>query len=197
MDNNDIIFFELWNEKGELIIRSGQMDLLPEELIVNPQENFKAKGFRNAYRKTPKGAVRIIVNEKNEFFQGTASIQRACIIYLSFIPKLKQIETSQRQSFDTIIRRFSHNLIKFQKRFKDNFSRLISDKSRARPYSEFKAEVERRMLENTSVAANDICQMSHRAIDLDAQIETLRIIGGYVDNTGTLLPTDIKKPCID
>ena len=46
---------------------------------------------------------------------------------------------------------------------------------------------------NTSDAANDICQMSHRARDLDAQIETLRIISGYADNTGSFLSTDIKK----
>ncbi len=193
MNKEDIIFFELWNENGDSVCRSGRLDLLPEEFTLRPQDNFKTEGFRNAYRSNAQGSVRIIVSEKNKFFQGTASIQRACSIYLSLLPKLKQIEASQRQSFDTIIRRFSHNLIKFQKRFKDNFSRLISDKSRARPYNEFKIEVERRMVENTSVAANDICQMSHRAIDLDAQIETLRIIGGYADNTGTFLATDLKR----
>ncbi len=193
MDKEDIIFFELWNEKGDIISRSGRLDLLPEEFILNPQKNFKAGGFRNAYRTNSQGSVRIVIDEKNKLFQGIASIQRACVIYLSFIPKLKQIQMSQRQSFDAIIRRFSHNLIKFQKRFKDNFSRLISDKSRARSYADFKNEVEKRIKGNTSVAADDVCQMSHRAIDLDAQIETLRIIGGYADNTGTLLSTDIKK----
>ena len=35
--------------------------------------------------------------------------------------------------------------------------------------------------------------MSHRAKDLDAQIETLRIISGYADNTGSFLPTNLKK----
>lgn len=193
MDSEDIILFELWNEKGDLVVRNGRLDLLPEEFAARTKDNFTIKGFRNAYRANAEGSVRIVVSEKNKFFQGTASIQRACIIYLSFIPKLKQIETSQRQSFDAIIRRFSHNLIKFQTRFKDNFSRLISDKSRARSYADFKGEVERRILENTSVAAHDVCQMSHRAIDLDAQIETLRIIGGYADNTGTFLATDLKR----
>ncbi len=192
-DKDGVTFYELRDKKGSIVAQSGQLDILPESFSIRAQENFSEKGFKNAYREDVNGSVQIIFNEKNELFQGRKAIQRACYVYLSLIPKFKKIELSQRQSFDAIIKRFSHNLIKFQKRFKGNFNRLISDKARARPYVEFKEEVQRRIEENVSVAADDICQMSHRAIDLDAQIETLRIIGGYADHTGTLLPADIER----
>ncbi|MGB8815660.1 MAG: ATP-binding protein [Minisyncoccia bacterium] len=192
-NNEGIIFYELCNDKGVVVARNGQLDTLPEVFSNKPNENFSEKGLKSVYRKNMHGSIYVIFNKESELFQGNKAIQRACDIYLSLIPKFKQIELSQRQHFDVIIRRFSHNLIKFQKRFKDNFNRLISDKARARSYSDFKDEVKRRIEENTSIAADDICQMSHRAIDLDAQIETLRIIGGYADNTGSLLPTDIAK----
>jgi signal transduction histidine kinase len=97
------------------------------------------------------------------------------------IPRLKQSENSHRQRFESINKRFAHNLIKFQTRFKGNFSRLISDSARERPFSEFQEEVRRRIEANTNVAAQDVCQMSHRAVDLDAQIDTLRVISGYAD----------------
>lgn len=193
MVSKEIIFFELCNEKGISVARSGDLHNLPENFTKLANENFSEKGLKNVYRKTEEGSVHLIINTNSESFQGSKAIKRACLIYLSLIPKFKQIEAKQRQSFDAIVRRFSHNLIKFQKRFKDNFDRLISDKARARPYNEFKDEVQRRINENISSAANDVCQMSHRAIDLDAQIETLRIIGGYADNSGTFLPTNLKR----
>ena len=192
-NKNEILYLELKDNKGKVIARHGEPSQFPEKFSEQPNENFTEKGFRNIYREKPKGTLHLIVHFDNEYFQGTKSIMRACEIYFSLIPKFKQIESSQRQSFDAITRRFSHNLINFQKRFKDNFDRLISDKSVARPYKDFKDEVERRIMGNTSDAANDICQMSHRARDLDAQIETLRIISGYADNTGSFLSTDIKK----
>lgn len=192
-NNDDIIFYELRNDKNVVVAQNGRLDTLPECFSIRLRENFSENGLRNAFREDKNGSAHIIFNERSELFQGNKAIQRACSIYLSLIPKFKQIELSHRQSFDAIIRRFAHNLINFQKRFKDNFDRLISDKARARPYSEFKEEVRRRIEENTSVAADDVCQMSHRAIDLDAQIETLRVIGGYADNTGASLPTNIEK----
>lgn len=191
--NDGIIFYELRNDKDVVVARSGYLDNLPEDFSKKTHENFVKKNLRNAYRKNKYGSVHLIVSEKSELFHGRMSAQRTCSVYLSLIPTFKQIETSQRQSFDATIRRFSHNLIKFQKRFKDNFSRLISDKARACPYSEFKEEVKQRIENNTSIAADDICQISHRAIDLDAQIETLRIISGYADSTGTFLPTNIER----
>ncbi|MES2437138.1 MAG: ATP-binding protein [Patescibacteria group bacterium] len=192
-NSEGIIFYELRNFKGNIVARHGQLDLLPDIFSKNNRENFSQKGLKNAFRENANGSIQLIVDENADLFQGSKAIQRACSIYLSLIPKFKEIEVGQRQSFDAIIRRFSHNLIKFQNRFKNNFVRLISDKARARPYAEFTREVKRRIEENTSAAADDVCQMSHRAIDLDAQIETLRIIGGYADNTGTLLPTNIER----
>lgn len=187
------IFFELWDSKGRSIVRHGDYDVIPSSFNSSWNDNFEKDGLRNAYRKTDRGSVRLVIDTKNPAFQGKASIVRACAIYLTLIPKFEQIEAEQRKSFDVIIRRFAHNLIKFQTRFKDNFQRLVSDKSRARPYSEFKDEVKRRIEENTSSAANDVCELSHRAIDLDAQIETLRIIAGYADGTGSFLPANLKK----
>lgn len=188
-----IHFFELCNEKGSVIASRGQLSDFPEKFSISTQENFRENSLRNIYRKNSLGSVHLIVDDKHELFQGSKSVQRACAIYLSLIPKFKLIQQGQKQSSDAVIRRFAHNLIKFQKRFKDNFDRLIPDKSRGRPYSELKTEVENVVKADVGAAADDICQMSHRALDLDAQIETLRIIAGYADNTGTPLSTNIKK----
>lgn len=191
--DDGIVYFELWDSAGTPLAKGGSTEGFHQDLTQKYKSNFVSGSLRNAFRENEHGAVRIVVNKGHPDFQGNRSIRRACGIYLSIIPRIKQFRDSERQHFDSIIRRFAHNLIKFQKRFKDNFARLISDKARARPYKEFHQEVERRIKSNTSIAANDICQMSHRAIDLDAQIETLRILGGYADASGTFLNADLAK----
>lgn len=195
MDPNKdgIHFFELCDERGVAIAHRGKLSDFPEKFSISTQENFREESLKNIYRTNTFGSIHLIVDNNHELFQGKKAIQRACNIYFSLIPKFKLIQQSQRQSSDAVIRRFAHNLIKFQKRFKDNFDRLIPDKSRGRPYAELKSEVEQVVKEDPASAADDICQMSHRALDLDAQIETLRIIAGYADNTGTPLTTNIKK----
>lgn len=180
--NNDVIGFHLWNASGEIIASHGEIDKLSPSFRLRFSENFHEGELRNIYRKTDEGAVQIIAGENSLLFQGNKSITRTCSVYLSFIPYFKQIRTSNRQHFDSIIRRFAHNLIKFQTRFKGNFARLISDTARERTFAEFQEEVKRRIESNTNIAAQDVCQMSHRAVDLDAQIETLRIISGYADS---------------
>ncbi|MCK4947433.1 MAG: ATP-binding protein [Candidatus Aureabacteria bacterium] len=191
--NDGIVYFELWDSAGTLIVKEGSTEQLDPEFILNHKNNFSIGSLRNAYRENEHGSVRVVVDKNHPDFPAGAAVRRACGIYLSLIPRIQQFRDSERQHFDAIIRRFAHNLIKFQKRFKDNFARLISDKARSRPYKDFQKEVERRIKGNTSIAANDICQMSHRAIDLDAQIETLRIIAGYADATGSFLKADISK----
>lgn len=180
-NSDNIIFFQIWDETGKIIAASGNLEKLPIKFIQSETDNYQDSGFRNIYRITELGALRLVVKSNNELFQGSKMVQRICAIYFGLIPYLKQVEGKQRQHFDSIIKRFSHNLIKFQLRFKGNFDRLISDSARSRPFSEFKEEVQRRIEANISMAATDVCQMSHRAIDLDAQIDTLRVISGYAD----------------
>ncbi|MDD4902774.1 MAG: ATP-binding protein [Patescibacteria group bacterium] len=180
-EETGVILFELWDSEDKLVGHTGELDQFPQSFITKAEENFRENGFRNIYRKTDQGSVRLIVRDDDQTFQGTKWVNRGCQIYLSLIPQLKQLEKSQRQHFDSIIKRFAHNLIKFQIRFKGNFSRLISDNARSRPFSEFQEEVKRMIESNTSIAAQDVCQISHRAVDLDAQIETLGIISGYAD----------------
>jgi|GEM_PF-5830932 len=191
--DDGIVHFELWDSAGTLLAKGGSTEGLHQDFILKHKDNFSVGSLRNAFRENEHGSVRVVVNREHSDFQGKTAVRRACGVYLSLIPRLQQSRDSERQHFDSIIRRFAHNLIKFQKRFKDNFARLISDKARARPYKDFQKEVERRIKGNTSTAANDICQMSHRAIDLDAQIETLRIIAGYADASGSFLKADLAK----
>jgi signal transduction histidine kinase len=178
---DDIIAFELW-DKTERQIAKFNIEKLPESIQLRVTQNYSEDNFRNIYRRTDFGAVRLVVNVNNPSFQGTRGVTRGCEIYLSLIPKFKQIEDRQRNQYDILLRRFAHNLIKFQTRFKGNFSRLISDAARSRPFKELKDEVKRRIEQDTDRAAEDVCQMSHRAVDLDAQIDTLRIIAGYADS---------------
>src|SRR5258708_8145347 len=193
--NNKIIFFELRDAADNLVARKGTMKGLPQKFQQNGNENFSDGQYRNIYRKDKNiGSVRIVTKIDDQMFRGAKNIIRICIAYIDFIPILADIKRSHKQSFDSIIKRFAHNLTKFQTRFKGNFSRLISDTARSRPYSEFKSEVKRRIENNIDIAAEDVCQISHRATDLDAQIDTLRIISGYAENSPiTLIKADLQK----
>lgn len=192
-DSEEVVFLELSSDKETVITRTGSLDGLPEKFILSPHDNYAEKHHWNIYRKDARGTVRIVVKDIAPSFQGVKARARAAEIYLSLIPKFKQIEASQRQSFDATVRRFAHNLIRFQVRFKEPFERLMSEKARGRPFSELKAEVQTRIANNISSAADDVATLSLRATDLDAQIETLRVIGGYADNTGSFLSSNLKK----
>ena len=195
MDDDGIIFFELWDEKDKKIANVGEIDALPPSFHSKVEENFTESGLRNAYRKTAQGAVRMVIRANSPLLQGTKAISRACAIYITLVPKFQKIVQSERQHSDTIITRFAHNLTKFQTRFKGNFNRLVSDKARARPYAELREEVKNNIKANLDAAADDVSQMSHRAVDLDAQIETLRIISGFADTSAPTSPvrTDLRR----
>src|SRR3989344_6564142 len=95
-DNDGIVFFELKDEKGSVVARQGKLEALPEKFSLNSQENFSEQGLRNAFRKNDNGSIHLILTDSHELFQGRKSIQRACDIYLSLIPKFKQVALSQR-----------------------------------------------------------------------------------------------------
>ena len=191
-ENDDVVAFQLWDANGKQVVSTGEFQRLPLSFQQRPTENFHESKLRNIYRKKDIGAVRIVTHENDPLFQGTKGVARACAVYLSLIPRFRQIEINQRQHFDSIIKRFTHNLIKFQTRFKGNFNRLISDNARSRPFNELQKEVKARIEGNTSIAAQDVCQMSHRAVDLDAQIDTLRVISGFADSARAESPIRVK-----
>ena len=177
--SNDVIVFELRDKTGRLLANYGDISALPAVFSEKATENFSEGSLRNIYRENEIGSIRVVSNKESSLFPGTRGATRACSVYLSMIPHFRRIENAHRQRFDAVIKRFAHNLIKFQTRFKGNFATLMSDKARSRPFAEFQEEVKRRIDENTLIAARDVCQMSHRAVDLDAQIEALRVISGY------------------
>lgn len=195
MQSDEILLFEIWDSKGQLVVGDGDVSKFSPSFREKVSENFCENGLRNVYRATPEGVVRFITKEDSLSFQGSTSRERACAILLALAPRFKKIRKSERQTYEAVIRRFAHNLIKFQARFKGNFGRLISDTARARPYSELKDEVRRRIETDTDSAANDVCQMSHRALDLDAQITTLRVISGYAEGSqaGTKFKVNLRK----
>lgn len=192
MTSDGVVFFRLRDTTERVVAEYGEERGLPASFPLRPGENFVEAGLRQIYRKTDEGSVRLVVKETSPLFIGNSARARACAVYLSLIPKLRQVERSQRQHFDSIIRRFAHNLIKLQTRFKGNFNRLISDAARSRPFSELQDEVKRRIESNTLMAAQDVCQMSHRAVDLDAQIETLRIISGFAESAAPSSPIKVN-----
>lgn len=188
----DEILYQLYDTEGKLISESLKIKDLPEELSAK-KENCVFENYKNVYRSNELGAVRLVFHVQNPELQGTKAAQRACKVYLSLVSKFKQLEHSCKQKSDVQIRRFSHNLIKFQSRFKGNFSRLIPDKARSLPYDEFKAEVQQRISNNISSAAHDVAQMSNRAVDLDAQIETLRILCGFTGQEQRMYKVNLNK----
>lgn len=193
--NNKTIFFQLWDMADKEVASLGEIGKLPLIFQQKIRENFREGNLRNIFRKNSNGSVRLVIMGDNPLFQGVKGVTRICEVYLSLIPSLKKVGDSHRNRFDSIIKRFAHNLVKFQTRFKGNFGRLISDGARSRPFSEFKEEVKRRIIANTDLAAVDVCQISHRASDLDAQIETLRVISGYADTLidSSIIRADLKK----
>jgi signal transduction histidine kinase len=193
--DDGIVFFELWDNKGKKIATVGNVAAFPSVFRDKPTENFTYDGYRNAYRETEQGSARLIIKTTNDLFQGNRAISRACAIYISLVPKFQKIIQSERQHSDAIITRFAHNLGKLQTRFKGNLSRLVPDKARARPYVELVEEVKKNMLENPERAAHDIAQMSHRATDLDAQLEALRIISEFAETSAPIkpIPADLRR----
>lgn len=193
--DESVVYFEIWNSKGKRVASVGDFDKLPAELQQRPRENFVSGRYRNAFRESDNGAVRLLFHRNNAELQGSKSISRACAIYLSLVPKFEKIAQAERQHSDALLKRFAHNLTHLQRRTKDTMNELVSDKARARPYKEFKEEVEKRIVANTSHAADVLCQMSHRTVDLDAQIETLRIISGFADESAPSVPllTDLRR----
>lgn len=193
-ENNEFVAFQLWDASEKLVAHYGEIDKLPLIFRQKTIENFSEDEFRNIYRKNDLGSVRVIVKNNNPLFQGSKGVARGCAVFLGLIPHFKQVEKNHRQHFDSVIKRFAHNLVKFQTRFKGNFSRLISDKARSRPFEELKDEVKRRIESNTDIAAEDVCQISHRAGDLDAQIEMLRVVSGYADSAPEdTIKADLRK----
>jgi len=193
MDKDKLLFLELRDSEDKLVLEEGDISSLSSIFMLKERESFTEGKYRNVFRKQESGSVRIVFHSENELLQGSKSVQRACAIYLSLIPKLKQLKKSHQQSFDAIARRFAHNLSKFQSRFKDNFKQLIPDSFRGRPFEELRNEVKRKIELDVDGATYSVCQMSHRATDLDAQIEALRIISGFADRPSVFLDTNIKR----
>jgi len=179
----DIIVLRVQDAEGVQVAAIGDISGLPNVFQENFEKNFSESGMRNIYRHTENGSVWLVVPEKSERFQGSKHISFACGIFLSLIPVFKQAEKKHRQHFDSIITRFSHNLVKFQRRFKDTFNFLAPDSARARPFVEFQDEVKKRIEENINKASSDVCHMAQRASDIDAQITILRIVSGYADSS--------------
>lgn len=195
MQSDEVLYFEIWDDKGRSVVSEGDIGQYALVFRERYNENFVEGDLRNVYRTSSQGAVHFITKAHSPFFQGSASRERACTILLALAPRFKKIRKSERQSYEAIIRRFAHNLIKFQTRFKGNFGRLISDSARSRPYTDLKDEVRRRMESDIDAAAHDVCQMSHRAVDLDAQIATLRVISGYAERNAasTKIKVNLQK----
>ncbi len=91
-NNDEIVFYELRNNKGVTVAKSGYLNNLPIDFSSKAHNNFSNNDFINAYRENENGSIQLIVNKKNELFQGRKAIQRACDVYLSLVPKFKQIE---------------------------------------------------------------------------------------------------------
>lgn len=191
--DDEILFLEIDDPSGRNIARVGNLKLFPEDFSLRKEENFTLNGYRNIYRCDERGCVRLIVLEKANAFKGSRARALAVEVYFSLIPKFRQIAGSQKQSSDAVVKRFAHNLIKFQTRFKAPFDKLMSDKAGGRPFSEMRSEIQKQIEQNTNSAAEEVATLSLRATDLDAQIETLRVLAGYADNTGTFLWSNLKK----
>lgn len=189
----EVVFVRLKNNKDVSVLHIGDVADLPERFSTSPTENFSDATYRNIYRTDERGSVQIVIHTNAPSFQSKAARSIAADMYLNFIPKFKENEQSHRQVFDAIVRRFAHNLSKFQKKFKEPFDRLMPDKARERPFSELQDEVKKRIDGNTSSAAHDVATMSLRATDLEAQIETLRILGGFAEPPKNLFPVNIKR----
>lgn len=178
-----MIYYEVKNKSGRTIASNIKDCPVLDQFIGKETESVKFKNSRNVYRENETGKVRLIIVNENDFQASNRLVNRVLNVYFDLIPEFKKLENSHRQYFDTIIDRFAHNLIKVTQRLKAHLTRLAPDSvgEKSATYVDFKSEVERRLKGNTFLAADDICQISNRITDLDAQIEGLRIICGFAD----------------
>jgi light-regulated signal transduction histidine kinase (bacteriophytochrome) len=176
-----MIYFEIRNKEGRIL--ASNLDSCPvlDYFLGNEGENLAQKDARNVIRNNISGEVRLIIHDDKELLNSSKGMARLASVYLSLIPQFEVIEQRQRQHFDLIIDRFAHNLVDINRKIKSHLERLASDNLREENFQEFKEKVEERIKNNTSSAANDICQIAHRATDLEAQIAGLRVISGLAE----------------
>lgn len=178
-----MIYYEVRNERDLLVASS--LESCPSEILElladHAYENLQLRNFRNAYRKDSRGSVRLIIVDDKDLSKSSRGIAQVADIYLGLVPEFNKIRRSQRQHFDTILRRFTHNLVDVQKRLKGQLQRVVPDHLRERDYDAALKSVAARVESNTSLAAEDFLQITQRATDLDAQIAGLRVISGLSD----------------
>lgn len=177
-----MIYYEIRNTADKIL--AGDIENCPVLNLFTGKEceNIQVGKNRNVYRKVSDGSVRIVITDDDAICRSNRQRELMINVYLSLLPSFKEIERRNRQYFDWILGRFTHNLIKIQSSLKSQLQRLASDSAKAQSnYSSFKNEVERRIKGNTSSAAEDLCQVSNRLVDLDAQITGLRVISGLAE----------------
>jgi signal transduction histidine kinase len=178
-----MIYFEIRNKQDRVL--ASNLESCPGEiidsLVSKEKENVRVRNVRNAFRESEDAEIRLVIVEDKELANSTRGISRVANTYLSLVPQFQEIERRQRQHFDVIIGRFAHNLVDIDRKVKGHLERLAPDTLREKTYADFRDIVEERIKNNTQSDANDICQIAHRATDLEAQIAGLRVISGLAD----------------
>ncbi len=178
-----MIYFEIRNKQDRVL--ASNLESCPGEIIDSlvgkEKENVRIGNVRNAFREDADAEIQLVIVNDKELSNSTRGISRVAATYLSLVPQFLEIERRQRAHFDVIIGRFAHNLVDIDRKVKGHLERLAPDTLREKTYADFRDTVEERIKSNTQSAANDVCQIAHRATDLEAQIAGLRVISGLAD----------------
>lgn len=182
-----MIYFEIRNKQRRVI--ASNISSCPVDIVGLCRDHKKTniwinENIRHVYRENEKGEVRLIILDDKDLANSKKGIARIADAYLSLISPLKIIEKEQRSRFDQIIKRFAHNLVDLDKQLKGILYRLAPDSIREKTYAEMVENVKSRIEKDTNATAKDICQITHSAYDLEAQITSLRVISGIAEEIG-------------
>jgi signal transduction histidine kinase len=191
-----MIYYEVKNERDRVLASS--LESCPPDVLTlfenKKGENIRVKNVRNVIRTSENGSVRLLIVDDKELKNSNRGVERVADVYLSLIPEFRKISQGQRQHFDLIVKRFIHNLVDVQKRFKGHLQRLVPYEARERSYDGFVKGIEDRIKGDTRAAADDFGQVAQRATDFDAQFAGLRVISGLAEETRpSLIRINIRK----
>ena len=170
-----MIYYAIFRKDGSILCSNLDDCKFRDVFIGKEVENTPfIDGVRNIYREYEDGMVRLVVtvNEKST----NRILTRIADAYASFIPILYKNQEDINSKF-TI---FSHNLITAHAKLQGEIESVISGRelSRCKTHQEQLNKAITAVSTDIDGTSNSILQMMNRVVDLQAQIEGMKMLSG-------------------
>jgi signal transduction histidine kinase len=179
-----MIYFEYRRADGS-IVTSTIKDCPQNSLFTGYEDQHtKIGNSRNLFKRTDFGSVRLVIVDEKEYLASSKLAKKALEAYSDVYSSFNELELQSKKEFEKAVKLFAHNLIEVQAQLKDKVERIFTDHVRTTSnYKDQKALVKLKIQQNIDKAADDFCQIAKRLDDLEAQVESFRIISGIAKKT--------------